>query len=179
MAAGPLAIHEIGRYDSTRRVPAIMYGFNGTGRVPTTIKEKKMAKITMFKGYQGEPPIPKPAHQVQANVVTVQDGVPVKYSGCDGIGVRVVHPANPNAPAQNLGLVIFFVPPHVVLEPGSHHTEECYVILKGKGVMTLAGEKVPVEAGTFIHLPPWCEHGIENTGDESMEVLICTSPPNP
>ena len=53
------------------------------------------------------------------------------------------------------------------------------VILKGKGVMTLAGEKVPVEAGTFIHLPPWCEHGIENTGDESMEVLICTSPPNP
>ena len=138
-----------------------------------------MAKITMFKGYQGKPPIPKPAHQVQANVVTVQDGVPVKYSGCDGIGVRVVHPANPSAPAQNLGLVVFFVPPHVVLEPGSHHTEECYVILKGKGVMTLAGEKVPVEAGTFIHLPPWCEHGIENTGDESMEVLICTSPPNP
>ena len=116
---------------------------------------------------------------MQANVVTVQDGVPVRYSGCDGIGVRVVHPANPNAPAQNLGLVMFFVPPHVVLEPGSHHTEECYVILKGKGVMTLAGEKVPVEAGTFIHLPPWCEHGIENTGDESMEVLICTSPPNP
>ena len=77
-----------------------------------------MAKITTFKGYQGEPPIPKPAHQVQANVVTVQDGVPVRYSGCDGIGVRVVHPANPNAPAENLGLVMFFVPPHVVLEPG-------------------------------------------------------------
>ena len=40
-----------------------------------------MAKITTFKGYQGEPPIPKPAHQVRANVVTVQDGVPVRYSG--------------------------------------------------------------------------------------------------
>ena len=68
-----------------------------------------MAKITMFKGYQGEPPVPKPAHQVQANVVTVQDGVPVKYPGCEGIGVRVVHPANPNAPARDLGLVVFFV----------------------------------------------------------------------
>ncbi|MDE0089553.1 MAG: hypothetical protein OXU23_27810, partial [Candidatus Poribacteria bacterium] len=87
-----------------------------------------MAKIKLFKGYEGEPPIPKPKGQVQANVVTVQDGVPVKYPGCDGIGVRVVHPANPKAPAQNLGMVMFFVPPHVVLEPGSHHTEECYVI---------------------------------------------------
>ena len=138
-----------------------------------------MAKIKMFKGYEGEPPIPKPKGQVQANVVTVQDGVPVKYPGCDGIGVRVGHPANPKAPAENLGMVMFFVPPHVVLEPGSHHTEECYVIMRGEGTMTIADEKVPVQAGTFIHLPPWCEHGIENTGDETLEVLICTSPPNP
>ncbi len=91
-----------------------------------------MAKITTFKGYEGEPPIAKPKRQVQANVVTVQDGVPVKYPGCDGIGVRVVHPANPKAPAENLGMVMFFVPPHVVLEPGSHHTEECYVIMRGE-----------------------------------------------
>ena len=81
--------------------------------------------------------------------------------------------------AVNLGLVMFFVPPHVVLEPGSHETEECYVILRGKGTMTLAGKKVDVNAGTFIHLPPWCEHGIENTGDDTLEILICTSPPNP
>ncbi len=66
-----------------------------------------MAKINQFKGYEGEPPIPKPKGQVRANVVTVQDGVPVKYPGCDGIGVRVVHPANPKAPAENLGMVMF------------------------------------------------------------------------
>jgi mannose-6-phosphate isomerase-like protein (cupin superfamily) len=138
-----------------------------------------MAKIQMFKGYQGDPPIPKPAEPVQPNIVTVQHGVPVKYPGSEGIGVRVVHPANPNAPARNLGLVMFYVPPHVVLEPGSHHTEECYVILRGKGTMILAGKPVPVHSGMFIHLPPWCEHGIENTGDETLEVLICTAPPNP
>ncbi|MEE2707236.1 MAG: cupin domain-containing protein [Planctomycetota bacterium] len=138
-----------------------------------------MAKITDFKGYQGEPPFPKPDTPVQPNVVTPQEGVPVRYPGCDGIGVRVVHPANPKAPCQNMGLVMFYVPPHVLLEPGSHHTEECYVILRGRGTMTLAGDKVEVEQGTFIHLPPWCEHGIENTGDETLEILICTSPPNP
>ena len=138
-----------------------------------------MAKITMFKGYEGVPPIPKPREKVLPNVVRAQDGVPVKYPDCEGIGVRIVHPANPKAPAQNLGLVMFYIPPHVVLEPGSHHTEECYVIIRGSGIMTLAGEKIDVQEGTFIHLPPWCEHGIENTGNETMEVLICTSPPNP
>lgn len=138
-----------------------------------------MAKITLFKGYQGEPPIPKPDQPVPANVVTPQDGVPVKYPGCEGIGVRVVHPTNPKAPAQNIGLVMFYVPPHVVLEPGSHHTEECYIILCGRGTMTLTGEKVEVQEGMFIHLPPWSEHGVENTGDETLEILICTAPPNP
>ena len=138
-----------------------------------------MAKITEFVGYEGEPPIPKPDELVEPNIVTVQDGVPVKYPGCEGIGVRVVHPSNPRAPAENMGMVMFFVPPHVVLGVGSHHTEECYVILKGQGTMTLAGKQVAVSAGTFIHLPPWCEHGVENTGDETMEILICTSPPNP
>ena len=138
-----------------------------------------MAKITTFKSPEGEPPFPKPKGKVLPNIVTVQDGVPVKYPGCEGIGVRIVHPANPSAPAENLGLVMFYIPPHVLLEPGSHHTEECYVILKGEGTMTLAGDEVPVKAGTFVHLPPWCEHGIENTGNETMEVMICTSPPNP
>jgi mannose-6-phosphate isomerase-like protein (cupin superfamily) len=138
-----------------------------------------MARITDFKGYSGEPPVPRPDRVVEPNIVTVQDGVPVRYPGCDGLGVRVVHPVNPKAPAQNLGLVMFFVPPHVVLAPGSHHTEECYVILRGEGTMTIAGKQVPVRAGTFIHLPPWCEHGVENTGNETLEILICTSPPNP
>ena len=138
-----------------------------------------MAKITMFKGYEGEPPVARPDTPPDANVVTAADGKPVKYSGCEGIGVRVVHPSNHRAPAQSLGLVMFYVPPHVVLEPGSHHTEECYVIVRGRGTMTLNGERREVSAGTFIHLPPWCEHGVENTGDETLEILICTSPPNP
>jgi len=140
-----------------------------------------MAKITTFKGYEGdEPPkVPKPDEPVDPMIVTVQDGVPVVYPGCHGVGVRVVHPANPKASAKNLGLVMFYVPPHVVLEPGSHETEETYVILEGRGLMTFANSRREVNKGDFVYLPPWCEHGIENTGTEPLVVLIATSPPNP
>ena len=112
-------------------------------------------------------------------IVTAQEGVPVVYPGCHGTAVRVVHPVNPNAPANNLGLVMFYLPPHVVLEPGSHETAETYVILEGEGEMTFARDKRKVKRGDFVYLPPWCVHGIENTGIEPLVVLICTSPPNP
>ena len=140
-----------------------------------------MAKINEFSGYQGDqtPAIPKPEKPVDPVIVTVQQGVPVAYPGCRGLGVRVVHPVNPKAPAKNLGLVMFYVPPHAVLEPGSHETEETYVILEGSGRMTFARSQRDVKKGDFVYLPPWCEHGIENTGSETLVVLIATSPPNP
>ena len=84
-----------------------------------------MAEITQFKGYTSEdamPDIPKPDTPPDPMIVSVQEGVPVVYPGCHGVGVRVVHPVNPKAPAKNMGLVMFYVPPHVVLEPGSHPT---------------------------------------------------------
>lgn len=140
-----------------------------------------MAEITEFQGYASDhrPTIPKPDVPPDPMIVTVQEGVPVVYPGCHGVGVRVVHPVNPNAPAKNLGLVMFYVPPHVVLSPGSHETEETYVILEGQGKMTFARFEREVKKGDFIYLPPWCVHGIENTGTEMLVVLIATSPPNP
>ncbi len=139
-----------------------------------------MAEITQFKGYTGIPTIPKPDTPVQPMIVTVQEGVPVAYPDCYGLGVRVVHPVNPNAPAKNMGLVLFYLPPHTNNGVGSHETEETYVILEGAGVMTFAeGRQEKVEKGKFIYLPPWCEHGIENTGTETLVVLIATSPHNP
>jgi len=140
-----------------------------------------MAKITQFQGYQGDQPplIPKPDQPPDPVILNVQDGVPVAYPNCHGLGVRVVHPANPKAPAKNMGLVVFYVPPHAVLEPGSHPTEETYVILEGRGRMTFARFQREVQKGDFVYLPSWCVHGIENTGTEPLVVLIATSPPNP
>lgn len=136
-------------------------------------------KIRPFQPFTGEPGIPKPEGIVEPHVVTVQDGVPVRYPDCDGVGVRVVHPSNPKACTNTMGIVMFFLPPHASLPAGSHWTEETYCFLKGHGVMTLAGKPTEVGPGTFVHLPPWCEHGVENTGNESMEILLCTVPPNP
>jgi mannose-6-phosphate isomerase-like protein (cupin superfamily) len=140
-----------------------------------------MAKITDFISYQtGKPPtIPKPDQPVDPRIVSVQDGIPVRYPGCDGIGVRVVHPVNPQAPAKNLGLAMFYLPPHAALPPGSHETEETYVILEGQGHMTFANFQRDVKKGDFVYLPPWCLHGVENTGIEPLVILIATSPPNP
>ena len=71
-----------------------------------------MAKITSFKSYQDDKPptVPKPDKPVDPMIVTVQQGVPVVYPGCHGLGVRVVHPVNPRAPAKNMGLVMFYGP---------------------------------------------------------------------
>jgi len=140
-----------------------------------------MAEFTVYKGYKDDRPplIPKPDKPVDPMIVTVQEGVPIVYPGCYGTAVRVVHPVNPNAPAKNLGLVMFYIPPHALLQPGSHETEETYVILDGRGTMTFANYKREVKKGDFVYLPPWCLHGIENTGTEPLVVLIATSPPNP
>ena len=48
----------------------------------------------------------------------------------------------------------------------------------GRSLSGLLGQR-EVAKGDFVYLPPWCEHGIENTGTEPLVVLIATSPPNP
>jgi len=140
-----------------------------------------MADITIFKGYGDDhtPTVPKPEVPVDPMIVSAQDGVPVAYPGCHGLGIRVVHPVNPKAPSKNLGLVLFYLPPHVLLEPGSHETEETYVVMEGSGRMTFSNYQREVKKGDFVYLPPWCVHGVENTGNETLVLMVVTSPPNP
>ena len=45
--------------------------------------------------------------------------------------------------------------------------------------MTFDNFKREVKKRDFVYLTPWCLHGIENTGNEMLVVLIATSPPNP
>jgi len=140
-----------------------------------------MAKITEYRGYHlDEPPsVPRPESPVDPVIVSVKDGLPLVFPGCHGVAVRVVHPTNTKALSKNMSLTMFYLPPHVLNEVGSHPTEETYVILEGLGEMTFTRFKREVKKGDFIHLPSWCEHGIENTGDEMLVVLVVTSPPNP
>lgn len=121
----------------------------------------------------------KPDTPVPGHIVTVQDGIPVKYPNCDGTGIRVVHPSNPKAPSRHMSVSMLVLPPHAALGISFHPTEECYFVVRGEGTATLAGKKQQIKKGMFVHMPPWCEHGVENTGTETLEILICTAPANP
>jgi len=116
---------------------------------------------------------------VAANMVTEKEGIPVLYPTCKrGFGVRVVHPQNPKASSKNLSVTLLYLAPGGVLEPHHHENEEVYIVLEGKGKGFFGlGEPVTVEKGMFMHLPPNAEHGLENTGEQMMKVIICTSPP--
>ena len=50
--------------------------------------------------------------------------------------------------------------------------EEYYYILSGQGVMTLDGQRHPVGPGDMTAVFPGGEHGLENTGDSELRVLV-------
>ncbi|HVO44023.1 MAG TPA: cupin domain-containing protein [Aggregatilineales bacterium] len=65
------------------------------------------------------------------------------------------------------------------LEPGTsigyhqHGDDEgVYVILRGRGTLTVNGQTRPVKAGdTILNKPGW-SHGLENDSDGKMEILV-------
>ena len=65
------------------------------------------------------------------------------------------------------------------LEPGvsigihAHHTdEEYYYVLSGSGIMTLDGEEQPIETGDLSAIYPGGTHGIKNTSNKVMRLLV-------
>jgi mannose-6-phosphate isomerase-like protein (cupin superfamily) len=68
---------------------------------------------------------------------------------------------------------------YTVLPPGTSiglHThgndEEIYIVIEGSGQMTLDGTIHPVCAGSVILNRPYGEHGLENTGNCDMKLLV-------
>lgn len=58
----------------------------------------------------------------------------------------------------------------------SHAPEQCYYIIRGKGLMIIEDEQKPVGAGDAIHIPSNRKHGIRNIGGETLEYLTANSP---
>ena len=114
-------------------------------------------------------------------IITEREGVPlVTKSFCRGFMLRIVHPQNPKAPSESLAVTVFYLHPGGVLEPHRHAAEEVYAVLEGEGKGYFGLDKpVDIRKGMYIHIPPDCEHGMENTGNEILKVLCTMSPPNP
>ncbi len=68
---------------------------------------------------------------------------------------------------------------HTVIPPGAtigYHThgedEEMYIILAGRAVMTVNGEKREVRAGDAILNRRGWSHGLENTSEEPVTIMV-------
>ena len=69
-------------------------------------------------------------------------------------------------------------------EPGSEqpsHThatnEQVYIVVRGRGRMTVGDEQQEVGAGTLVFVPPGSPHSILNVGEEPLLLITATSPP--
>jgi mannose-6-phosphate isomerase-like protein (cupin superfamily) len=67
-------------------------------------------------------------------------------------------------------------------EQGLHaheDSEQIYVVVRGRGLMTVDDEEREVEAGTAILIPAGAKHAIRNIGSEALEYVSATTPPFP
>lgn len=68
-------------------------------------------------------------------------------------------------------------------EPGQVHNahahsgaDKLYYVLEGTGEFTLGTERRTLAAGDLLHVPEDVEHGVTNTGDGRLSVMIVIAP---
>jgi len=73
----------------------------------------------------------------------------------------------------------------VDVEPGneqpqhSHDPQQVYVITRGSGRMKVGEQERDVSAGSMVFIPSNTEHGIVNTGDETLTYVSAATPAFP
>lgn len=70
------------------------------------------------------------------------------------------------------------------ITPGSKQTlrshedgEQVYVVVRGAGTMSVAGDTQRVEEGDLILVPPATDHSVVNDGDGELACVSVQSPP--
>jgi mannose-6-phosphate isomerase-like protein (cupin superfamily) len=81
-----------------------------------------------------------------------------------------------NSSTRNLSIQISSVPVGSEQPVHAHEPEQCYYVIKGKGLMIIEDETREVSPGDAIHIPSNKKHGIKNIGDEALEYLTANSP---
>ncbi|HET7857333.1 MAG TPA: cupin domain-containing protein [Gaiellaceae bacterium] len=79
-------------------------------------------------------------------------------------GYEVVH----RSPGLEVGVYVLVAP-----EPDrqqAHDDDELYIVLEGRGVLTVEGEAIPVEEGKAAFVPAGADHRF--TGYEGLSVLV-------
>lgn len=80
--------------------------------------------------------------------------------------------------SRNMSVTWIEVPPGAKQELHSHEeAEQVYVITRGEGSMTVAGDLQKLGAGDLVLVPPATDHLIANEGGSDLCVLSVQSPP--
>lgn len=80
--------------------------------------------------------------------------------------------------ARNLSVTWLTVPAGVSQTLRSHEeSEQAYVVVRGSGTMSVAGDTQEVAEGDLILVPPATEHSVSNDGDAELACLSIQSPP--
>ena len=81
-----------------------------------------------------------------------------------------------NTSAQNISLQISEIPVGSEQPIHNHEPEQCYYIIKGKGIIFIEDESREVAAGDAIFIPANRKHGIKNIGNDVLEYLTANTP---
>ncbi len=78
--------------------------------------------------------------------------------------------------AEHLSIQVSVVPVGSEQPIHAHEPEQCYYVIKGKGLMIIEDETREVISGDVIYIPSNKKHGIKNIGDVALEYLTANSP---
>lgn len=80
--------------------------------------------------------------------------------------------------ARNMSVTWLEVPAGAEQTLHSHEeAEQVYVVVRGAGTMSVAGDTERIEEGDLILVPPATDHAIANDGDAALACISIQSPP--
>ena len=80
--------------------------------------------------------------------------------------------------SRNMSVTWLEVPAGTEQELRSHEeAEQVYVVVRGAGTMSVAGDTQRVEEGDLILVSPATDHSIANDGDSELACVSVQSPP--
>ena len=79
--------------------------------------------------------------------------------------------------SRNMSATWLEVPSGIDQELHSHEeAEQVYVVCRGSGTMTVAGDKQEISEGDLVLVPPATDHSIANDGDSDLCCVSVQSP---
>lgn len=57
-----------------------------------------------------------------------------------------------------------------------HEDEEVYIVIDGKGILTIEDRQIEVGAGDVAHNPPGGTHGLHNHGERELRLVVIGVP---